>query len=36
MNPEYTALDVAKIATRTDTFTGNELFVFDISELGDL
>lgn len=35
-NPDFTAIDVARIATRTDTFTGNQLFVFDISELGDL
>lgn len=35
-NPDFNAIDVARIATRTDTFTGNQLFVFDISELGDL
>lgn len=36
MKPDFTAIDIAKIATRTDTFTGSELFVLDISELGDL
>ncbi len=34
--PNFTAIDIAMATVRTDTFTGNNLYTFNLENLGDL